>query len=77
MGLNANVLNNSLEFLRRVELKGLEAFAFVEAYTALQNEHAMVSNPALRSIEEAAQGMKMAQAAPAAPDLVKVRKPRT
>lgn len=41
MGLNANVLNNTLEFLRRVETKGLEAFAFVEAYTAIQNEHAL------------------------------------
>lgn len=45
MGLNANVLNNTLDFLRRVDMKGLEAFAFVEAYVAIQNEHAMASNP--------------------------------
>lgn len=72
MGLNANVLNNTLEFLRRVEVKGLEAFAFVEAYTALQNEHAMVSNPGMRVIEDAAAQMQ----APA-PELVKVKKSRT
>jgi hypothetical protein len=28
-------------------MKGLEAFAFVEAYTAVQNEHALASNPVL------------------------------
>lgn len=38
MALNINVLGNILEFLGRVELKGVEAFAFVEAYSAVQGE---------------------------------------
>lgn len=38
MTLAANVVNNTLEFLKRVDMKGLEAFAFVEAYTAIQKE---------------------------------------
>lgn len=47
MGLNAQVLNNTLEFLQRSEMKGLEAFAFVSAYTAIQNELALAQNPQL------------------------------
>lgn len=47
MGLNAEVLNNTLEFLRRSEMKGLEAFAYVSAYTAIQNELALAQNPQL------------------------------
>jgi len=31
-----HVANNALEFLRRVEMKGLEAFAFCEVYSTLQ-----------------------------------------
>ena len=34
-----HVANNVMEFLKRVELKGLEAFAFCEAYSTLQ-QHA-------------------------------------
>lgn len=47
MALNASILNNTMEFLRRVDVKGLEAFAFVEAYTAIQNEMALAQNPQL------------------------------
>lgn len=53
MTLNVNVLGNTLDFLRRVDLKGLEAFAFVEAYTAIQNEHALAQNPVLAAALQA------------------------
>lgn len=71
MGLNTNVLNNTLDFMRRVEMKGLEAFAFVEAYTALQNEFQMAQNPmlaeALRNSQKQTDELKKAPPAPAVP----------
>jgi hypothetical protein len=65
MGLNAEVLGNTLEFLRRVDMKGLEAFGFVSAYTAIQNELALVQNPQLAL---ALQTYQQRQPAPPAPD---------
>lgn len=47
MTFSVNVLNNLREFLQRVEVKGLESFAFVEVFTAVQNEIAIAQNPAL------------------------------
>ncbi len=47
MGLNVEVLKNILGFLGRVDMKGMEAFPFVAAYTAVQNELALAENPQL------------------------------
>jgi hypothetical protein len=45
MTLNLNVLNNVREFLKRVKVEGLEAFALVEAYSAVQQEIALSQTP--------------------------------
>jgi hypothetical protein len=45
MTLNLNVLNNIREFLKRVKVEGLEAFALVEAYSAVQQEIALSQTP--------------------------------
>lgn len=47
MTLAANVLTNIQQFLQRVRVEGLESFAFVEAYTAIQQELALAQNPTL------------------------------
>jgi hypothetical protein len=47
MTLSLNVLNNLMEFMKRVQVTGLEAFAFAQAYTELQQEQAIAQNPAL------------------------------
>lgn len=66
MGLNAEVLKNILGFLGRVDMKGMEAFPFVAAYTAVQNELALAENPQLAL---ALQAYQQCQAATApAPD---------
>ena len=45
MAISVNVLGNLLKFLQRVKVDGMEAFAFVEAYTSVQNELALAQNP--------------------------------
>ena len=67
MTLSPNVLNNTLEFLRRVEMKGLEAFGFVEAYTALQNDLAVAQNPQLAAAAAAQLALANPATQPPAP----------
>lgn len=75
MALNEQVLNNTLEFLRRVDMKGLEAFAFVQAYTALQNEHQLATNPQLAAAIAAQQALAKPEAQPPTPSTTQVDPP--
>jgi hypothetical protein len=50
MTIKVSVLNNIREFLQRVDMKGMEAFAYAEAFTAIQNEIALQQSPGIAGL---------------------------